>query len=696
MTLSLCSTLSLFVLITLSTVIFFVSRRFKLPYTVLLVVVGLLLVPLGNLPYLEGVIGFLSDMALTPELLLYIFLPVIIFDASFNMNIRKMLEASWSITLLTCVGVLVSTIGVAVLLYYCLPLVGFQIPFVIALLFSSLISSIDPSALMPLFRRVGVPRRLRIMFDGESLFSDDTTVALFLVIMDIARSGLSDASTFLVGGIMFISMVVFGVLFGLLAAALFSRGLRLTRSNEFATVTLFMISAHLVFVLAEVINGLGVIRISPIIATAVSALFLGNYSRNILAPKVDTYLGKLIGHLSFIVNSLVFLMSGLLFANSGIDINALWLPILITVVIVAFVRVVAVHASLLPVIIAKLEAPIPRSWLTLLSWASLRGVLVIIFILLILPDFTVEGWSLHYSPRDFILALAIGCILATLFIKVPLTRRLIHKLKLDEPQPLNLAHEADLGMYCLLTEQARLYAHHTRGFVDSEQFSRLVVHIESAISDTKREREDLALKYGAALFDQSLHLSMVHVEQMMLKRLYQNNEVSERTFRRVQSKLNLQIEKIEYAQHDDIDPEVYTDRRDIFDRLVGVVQTLFERLTPQKVLEEQLQYYRAQMIMARKAVQEIEEMQLRFDEQPVFLVSSYETVLERYRRYREQSALKMDQLVHDHSSELAPYLGMLASKSLSSSGAKALAQLYDKGLVTDSAEASLRRRYAAW
>lgn len=603
MTLSLYSTLSLFVLIALSTVIFFVARRLKLPYTVLLVVVGLLLVPLGHLPYLEGVIGFLGDMALTPELLLYIFLPVIIFDSSFNMNIRKMLEASWSITLLTCVGVLVSTVGVAVLLYFCLPLVGFEIPFIVALLFSSLISSIDPSALMPLFRRIGVPRRLRIMFDGESLFSDGTTVALFLVIMDIARSGPGDAGTFVGGGLLFVSMVVFGVAFGLLAAALFSRGLRLTRSNEFATVTLFMISAHLVFVLAEVINSFGIIRISPIIATAVSALFLGNYSRNILAPTIDTYLGKLIGHLSFIVNSLVFLMAGLLFANSGIDLNALWLPILVTVVIVALVRVVAVYASLLPVEIGRLEAPIPWSWFTLLSWASLRGVLVIIFILLIPPDFTVDGWSLQYSPRDFILALAIGCILATLFIKVPLTRRLIRKLKLDEPQSLDLAHEADLGMYCLLTEQARLHAHHTRGFVDSKQFVELVAYVESAIIDTRRERDELAERYGTVLFDQSLHLSMVHVEQMILKRLYQNNEVSERTFRQVQSKLNLQIEKIEYAQHDEIDPDVYTDRRDIFDRLVNAVQTLFDRsTTPQRLLEDRLQYYRAQMIMARKAV----------------------------------------------------------------------------------------------
>ena len=97
------------------------------------------------------------------------------------------------------------------------------------------------------------------------------------------------------------------------------------------TVTLLLVSAHLVFILTELINESHIIHVSSIIAATVSSLFLGNYSRNTLSPKVDHYLDKVIEHIAFVANSLVFLMAGLLFASSGVDFMELWLPILATV-----------------------------------------------------------------------------------------------------------------------------------------------------------------------------------------------------------------------------------------------------------------------------------------------------------------------------------------------------------------------------
>src|SRR5690625_6586874 len=80
------------------------------------------------------------------------------------------------------------------------------------------------------------------------------------------------------------------------------------------------------------------------LATAVASLFLGNYARDTLAPKVDDYLGKLIEHMAFIAKSLVFLLAGLLFANSGVNLAQLWLPIAITVLVVAAARMISVYA----------------------------------------------------------------------------------------------------------------------------------------------------------------------------------------------------------------------------------------------------------------------------------------------------------------------------------------------------------------
>lgn len=693
MELTLTSTLSLFILITLSTAVFFAAKRFNWPYTVLLVLVGLLLVPIVNLPYFRVVFGFLGDVVLTPELLFYIFLPVLLFESGFNMNIRKMLDNAWAISLLAIVSVVISAVVIAALMYFLLPLIGINVPFIIALMFGALISSTDPAAVLSLFKELGVPPRLTMIFEGECLLNDGTAIALFFVFLGVAVNGFSGFETALYGVLDFTLMIVLGVVIGLIMAAIFSRALRFTRSNEFVTVTLLVISAHVVFLITEVINSLGYVHVSSIIATAVAALFLGNYSRNILAPKLDEYLGKLIEHMTFVVNSLVFLLAGLLFANSGVDLGQLWLPIVVTIVIVAIARVICVYAVVVPLNLSRAEEQIPSSWQKLLAWGSLRGALSIIIVLIIPEDFTMEGWSYPYSPRDFLLALTIGCILATLFIKAPLIRPLMRRYGIVEFDALKAAHESDLGVYYLLTERSRLQDHRSKGFFDDEHYQQMLKQVEAKLSKADQQRDELSKEYGQTVFQQSLHLVMIHIEMATLKRLYLNDEISEKTYRKIYGKLCLQQEKIEYAQHNRIDPNAYIDRKDIFDRLVNFVQTLFSRKPDeQALLEETLQYYRSQMILARKAVLMARRIQNEFD-RPVFRPEVYEEVVVRYQRYRDHSKAKMEELVAEHGEQLTPYMGKLAERSLAASGVRALSYLHDVGLMNESTEAAIQERF---
>ncbi len=693
MVLSLTSTLSLFVLIALSTVIFFASKRFKLPYTVLLVLVGVLLVPIVNLPYLSVVFGFLDDLVLTPELLFYIFLPVLIFESGFNMNIRKMLDNAWAISLLSVAGLFVSAIVIASLLYFLLPLIGLHIPFIIALLFGAVISPTDPVAVLSLFKEFKVPKRLGMIFEGESLFNDGTAVALFFVLLGVATYGFQGTETVIKGVADFVVMIVSGIVIGLMMAALITRALRFTKSNEFVTVTLLIISAHLVFIITEAINHIGYFHVSSIIATSVASLFMGNYSRTILMPKVDEYLGKLIEHMAFIVNSLVFLLAGLLFASSGVDFSELWLPIVITVLVVAFARMISVYSIVIPLNLSGLEEKLPFSWQKLLSWASLRGSLSIIIVLVIPEDFTIDGWTYASSPRDFLLALTIGCILATLFIKAPLIGPLMRRYRIEDENPLQIAQKIDHSIYYLLSERSRLLQHRDKGFISEDHFVSLLERVDNELKEEEQLRQKLISENGATIFVQSLHLAMVHSEMSALKRLYINNEVNEKIYRKIHGKLALQQEKIEYAQYNNIDPEVYIDRKDVFDRLVNFSHNLLSRSSSDMTLEERLQYYRSQMIMARKAVMTIERMQQAFGH-PVFVATIYDEVSARYRRYMEQSGKKMEALVAANNAELSPYLAKLAERSLVLSGSRALDYLYGHGLINEADQHEINRRFS--
>ena len=691
------SVLALFSLLALSSGVYFAAKRLKVPYTVLLVLVGLLIVPIVHMPVLKDIFGFLGELTLTPELLFFIFLPILIFESAFNMNVRRMVDNVWSISLLAVVGLLLSTFAIAGLLFFALPYVGIPIPFIVALLFGAIISSTDPVAVLALFKEFGAPKRLTMIFEGESLFNDGTAVALFLVILAIIEHGFNGSSTVIEGVMMFGGMVIFGVIFGLLMATLFSRALRFTKSNEFVTVTLLLISAHIVFIVSEIINEKGLfglnIHISSIIATTIAALFLGNYSRHTLSPKTDEYLGKVTEHVAFMANSLVFLLAGLLFASSKIDVRSLILPILLTIVVVAFVRAVTIFAVILPLNALKIEEKIPRSWQLLLAWGSLRGALAIIIVLLIPEDVTVPGWTLEYSVRDLLLALTVGCILATLFVKAPLIGSIVRKLKINQPEPIVEAYEADLGVYYLLTAESRFDTHKTRGFVRESEYVELKKDMKAKLDRAYAQRNDLIKAHGKKIFDQSLHLAAIQVEEFTLKQLYANEEVSEAIFRKIKGKLNLQKEKIEYAQEDTIDPSKYIDRKDVFDRLVNALQTLFDRRRSGKLLpEEQLQYYRAQMIISRKVTKVLRDMQNEHP-RPVFIPEVFDKVLKRYEAYREQCSARVDSLLAAHNDELSPYLANLATRSLNASGVRALGYLNNRGMLNEDIEHNIEHKF---
>jgi len=695
--LSIESILAIFLLLALASGVYFLSKRLKVPYTVLLVLVGLLVVPLAQVPVIGELFAALSRVYLTPELLFFIFLPLLIFESAFNMNIRRMVDNIWSIGLLAIVGLLISTFLIGGLLFLLLPLVGIPIPFIIALLFGAIISSTDPVAVLSLFKEFGAPKRLTMIFEGESLFNDGTAVALFLIILAVAQQGFGGTETVLEGIAMFAGMVAIGIVIGLLMAAVFSRALRLTRSNGFVTATLLLISAHIVFIICELINEHGLfglnIHVSSIIATTIAALFLGNYSRHILRPATEKYLGQVTEHLAFMANSLVFLLAGILFASSQIDFISLLAPLGLTILVVAVVRVLAVYAVTAPLTALQLEEKIPASWQLLLAWGSLRGALAIIIVLLIPDDLTVPGWTLEYSVKELMLALTTGCILATLFVKAPFIGPIMRKLGINKPEPLTEAHEADMGIYYLRTAEARLNVHKTKGFVREGEYEQLKERVTARITAALHEREQLRSVHGRKLFEQSLHLTAIDIEAFTLQQLYVNDEINETVYRKIKGKLNLQTEQIEYAQTENIDPSKYRDRKDVFDALVNMTQVVFDRRGKRLPNNEQrLQYYRGQMIIARKVTKILRDIQREFD-QPVFQADVFDKVISLYDAYRVQCSDKMDALLRDHKDELAGYLSHLASRSVESSGHRALSTLHNLGMVSEHDEHDIERKY---
>ena len=673
------STLTIFLILGISSLALFWAKRIGLPHTVLLVLIG---IGLGLLSYTQT-FSFFGEFTLTPALLFYLLLPTLIFESAYNINARRMVEDAPIILILSIIGLIVSTVVIASGLYYLLALFGISIPFMIALLFGALISATDPVAVLALFKEYGAPRRLSLIFEGESLFNDATAVALFLILLEVARFGYHGFDTVIEGVATFTSMLVGGVIFGILVGGIFAKVVGWSRENEIASITLTIVLAHITFIMAEllshhmVIGGFHIL-LSPIIATTVAALLMGNYGRSKIHPRAEEFVEKLWGQLAFWANSLIFILIGVLFVDIPSLSREMIGVVLLTIVVVAIARAISIY----PVVgvfnlFTKKETRVPMSWQHLLSWGSLRGALAITMVFLIPDDLTFSGRSLVISPKEFLLALTVGCIAATLFIKAPTIQRMMKRLRLDELTDIEKVEAMEARALIHHEVQARIRRYEQRGYVAETVAAKL--HKEHEI-EYQNACEELA---GGDVKERALRVLRMYaigIEKKHLKQLYHYHEVNERVFRRLTGKLQLQLEAVEMGNLAP-DVSIHSDGKDVFEHLATRVRNLINPETEAQKIDNLYLYYRAQSILSRKVLKELKAIDTD-SAQHIFTPEALVHVLELYTNFRNQSEKKMQEIAETYPQRYTSLSETLARYGIHKVEEHALLELYERQLIT--------------
>jgi len=674
------STLAVFAIFGISSLAIFWAKKFKLPHTVFLVFIGLIIGLVSHLPFFS----FFQEFSFTPELLFFLLLPTLIFESAYNINIRKMIDDFGAIMILSIVGLAVSTLIIGVALYYLLGLFGLYVPFIVTLIFGAIISATDPVAVLALFKEFGAPRRLSLIFEGESLFNDATAVALFFILLGIATHGYNGLSTINEGVLSFSSMLLGGVIFGLIMGLVFTKLVGYTRNNEIASITLTIVLAHATFLLAEIssnyltIGDLELPSISPIIATTVASLFMGNYGRSKIHPKAEEFVEKLWAQLAFLSNSLIFILIGIL-SIPIIQLNLdMFLVILATVLIVAIARAISIY----PIIgiynkVVKVEKRIQKSWQHLLSWGSLRGAIAVTMVLLIPDDLTFANWALSISPNEFLLSLTIGCIFATLFIKATSIKRVMNRLKLDRLTEIEKVEIQEARAIIHHEVGDRISTYQSRGYIDTP--------VANELAEIHKEQYEKACRKLCSpdikqLSHRVLRMYAIGIERKHLKELYHHNEVSEQVYRTLYGKLQLQLEAIENGNLAP-DMSLHTDKKDIFNILEKLILNLIGKNTDKQSIDDLFMYYRAQAIISRKVLKEINSI----DEQSanhIFNKEAVDKVVALYTNFKERSEQKMNDVAlsfpdHYHKLSLT-----LASRGVGKIQENVLHDLYERELIT--------------
>lgn len=547
---------SFIALLAVSGVVFILAKKFRFPYTIALVAFGILIALLAKfVPALQ----FLTAFKLSPETLLYVFLPILLFESAYNIRFREMIQHTRAISLLAVVGLILAALLAAVILYFIFGLLGIAVPFLVLFAFGTLISATDPVSVLALFKEMGAPRRLTLLFEGESLFNDGTALALFLVILSImipgygAHNWFSHLITHMIPGqtglmisgfLSFILMILVGFIVGGAVGYLASRSVVFLKKSKMLEITLTLIIAHATFLFAEWINHMFV-PVSAVIATTVAALVMGNYGRYKLSSETRHMMGEYWEFFAFIANSLVFILVGVLIIELNIRFSEVIIPTLIAIAVIAFARAVSVYAVLLPLNAMKKEFIIPDSWLKLLSWGSLRGSLAIIMALMIPEDFTLPVWTLETSIRDFVLALTIGCIVFTTFVKATSIPSVLKKLKITAPTSIDDADYKLGRVMFLLRLLAKIDSTYNRGFLTTEQKEKLQEKFQKELSIAEKKLLESKDENSEIILERALALHALEMEKAILVQLFNHNEISEWILRRMMNKMDSQIERVE-------------------------------------------------------------------------------------------------------------------------------------------------------
>lgn len=687
------SAFALFSLLALSSLVFYVSKRLVLPYTVLLVFAGVLLVPLSRVPGL----GFIDNFTLTPELLFYIFLPTLIFESAYNMNIRRVVDELKPVLLLAVVGYLASAFLIGGGMWLIFSTLGFPIPFSITLLFGALISATDPVAVLALFKEYGAPRRLSLIFEGESLLNDATALAFFLVVLGLVEKGFSSGGFFL-GGITFTLMLLGGALFGLVFGGAFARLIRVFRENELVSVTLMIVLAHLTFLSAEITSeairsvGIEFIRFSPIIATTVASLVMGNYGRYALSPRAEEFVEKFWSQFAFMANSIVFILVGLLFASIPKGASALFIPTVAAVLVVAISRALSVYGTLIPFnLLRKKEKKIPMAWQHVLAWGSLRGALAVMLVLLVPESLTVPYWPFPFSVREFLLVITISNIFVTLFIKAPAIGPIMRRLHIDDLTELETVEYREAQALVHGTSILKIHHFAEKGYLPKTVAERLSLAHEEKFKNACEFLTKGIVTEKTDFAERALRLYLIGMEKQTLKTLFTFDEITERIFKRVLGKLTIQSEEVERGNLDHNSSKIY-DSRDVFENMSEYMRTLLMHDTDEDTAEARYLYYRAQAIIANKALKELARLEREFTSS-IF----NETVLARaqalYTRYRNEAMEKGMALAGKNPDLVGKLDAALASRSVFRVEEKVLVDLKQRELITPKLYIKLREEY---
>lgn len=396
-------------------------KHSRLPYTVGLFTIGIILGVMNrtgvfqSLPELHDAVSSVANI--NPDLILYLFLPILIFDAAYELNLHIFKKTLANATLLAAPGLIICMLLTGALMMGVATFIpGFESwTWAFALMFGALISATDPVAVVALLHELKTSKRFSTLVDAESLLNDGTGIVCFMLFFGAYAA---EEATHASPVITFIREVGLSTLLGFLLARIVIWFITRINSEEMVQNSVIILAAYLTFILSQYY--LGVSGVIALVAFGLTVTYVGKPR---LKPQVNTFMEHFWELLTYIANTLIFILVGVVIAEK-VDFSWGALGVLILIYIALnFIRFAMI--MLLYPVMKRLGYGLTRRESVILTWGGLRGALAMILAMMV-----------SYTPaipediRSQVLFFTAGIVTLTLCINATTMRALLNRLGL--------------------------------------------------------------------------------------------------------------------------------------------------------------------------------------------------------------------------------------------------------------------------